>query len=237
VANTRTLAQLVAEVREQANIVGMDAKWTAAKVERRVDLAYSAFRELVSDAGHPYYLRIQAVTCSVPSSVIDLTNDDLTLPTDCVRVHAMDLIQGTRSAPLEPLTLNERHNYYGSQLGVPTGFRIGAEDGAGTDGAIDRTVRLYPRPAQAYTVHVTYLPQHTTLSVSSALDGVNGWEWWIVLNAACQILSAEADGEQLAMVTAERAKIEVLIKTKRRHRQRVAPGRITGARRGRMPHA
>lgn len=233
-ASTRTVTQLMAEVRELANIEGMDAKWTDDKLERRINLSFSMFRELISDHGHPYYIREQEQTCSVPSSATDMTTEDLTLPTDCVRVMYIDLLDGGRYHPLEPYEASQRMSFDRSKLGKPYGYRIAKQDSAPNEGDIERSVRLYPRPDSTYTMRVTYLPHHTTLQSGHAVDGVQGWERWIICDVVAWVLSAESDTEQKVLVNQERALILEMIKEKRSKRQRQAPQRVTGSRRGKL---
>ena len=232
-AMIRELSELVAEVRELANIEGMTVKWTDAKIKRRLNLAFADFREMISDHGHPYYFRQQSLTCSVPSSPTDIATVELTLPADCVRVYYLDLVEAGTYYPLAPLQPTERDSFYLQQLGKPTHYRIGNSNSAPSQGNINRGVRLFPRPAQAYTIYCWYLPAHVELSSDTdQIDGVQGWDKWILYETVCQILQAEGDTEQYQMADRERSLAKETVMEKRRRRQRDAPARMTGARKG-----
>lgn len=237
-AKTRSYSELMLEVRETANIDGMIDKWTDLKVYRRIDSAYSAFRELLSDHGHPYYVSLVELTTAVASSPTSL-EFDLTLPTDCLRVYYIDLILNGRFHELERFEPAERNNYDRRRLGCPQAFRVGyaESEGTGDDGAISRDVRLLPRPDQAYTVQVCYLPYHATLAtapeqspVTENVDGFQGWERWIICKAALIILASEGDTEQYVLIERELKSITDTIIEKRSKRDRTGPKKIRSPR-------
>lgn len=205
-ARTRTLTNLLADIRYQADIEGLTQRHPDANLTRLINQSIQAFRLKISSAGHPYYL-----TEASGTTVAD--TDDYALPADFVALYGVDLVVGSQRISLEPYSLVERNDYSDPIVpgdGVPVMYRL--------QGA---NIRLLPEPDAAYAYTLLYLPCGTDLSAAGdTFDGIAGWEDWIVLDVARKVLTRDDDDEQTPKVerlfaTCER---DILAQVSRRSR-------------------
>lgn len=120
----------------------------------------------------------------------DGTNDRYALPTDFFKLRAVDLqASGTPTGwvTLRPFALAERNRISRVTAGVTNTllssyrYRIGGSN-----------LWLAPMPQAGKVVRLYYTPQVTELSSDAdTLDGVNGWEELVVLDAARKALLKE----------------------------------------------
>jgi hypothetical protein len=212
-ARTRTLTNLMADIRYQADIENQTARHTDPNLTRLINQSYGRFRELLSDHGHGYYL------AEDPGSTVAGTAT-ISLPSDNVRIYGLDLEVNGETRSLIEYNLLERNQFKSwtntQGEGIPYTFRIQAPT----------TATLVPTPDAVYAYTWFYLPVFTDLSSGSdTIDGINGWEDWIVYDVCTKVLTRDDDDEQLQKVVGLLRKREAEILHEAGKRSVVTPPR------------
>jgi hypothetical protein len=222
-ARTRTLTQLRDDVRKQFDLESMTARHPNANLDRAINQSIQQLRELVSDAGNPYFLRHTTGTLSAgatsPYHFGALTVSALSPA--FLRPYGFDIKVGTLWTSLEPVNFEQRNDNQGDWLtGGTTGqprvfFLFNASQ-----------IAYAPAPDRAYVYELYDLPAHTDLSGDSdTFDGIAGWEEWVVFNAGSKLLLRDAQPEQFAAFAAERDRLLAGILARSNHRQRAGATR------------
>jgi len=212
-ARTRTLAELRADVRFQADVEREALRHPNTKLTRLINQSIQAFRLMISKSGQPYYLATSASANTV------LGTDAYALPTDLVRLFGVDLTHDERTISLSPYMFAERNDYTqeasNSDRGWPVYYRIHTGN----------NIRLTPIPDGVYAYVFQYLQYGTDLvDDTDTFDGLGGWEDWVVYDSALRVLARDVDSEQYQLVRDLRDKRELEIKGDAPRRAR-APGR------------
>lgn len=217
-ARTRTLSELRSDARWQADIEGLTVRYTDARITRALNQSIQEFREALSDAGDPYYL-----TQSTGSLTVGATSPypfgALTvsaLSPALLRVYGLDIKVGDRWVNLEPISFEQRNQFQPGWLsgstttGQPCAFFM-----------FNATQVAYsPAADRAYEYILYYLPVPTDLSADGdTLDGVAGWEEWVVFNAVSKLHTRDSYLQQAAQIDAERSRLMQGILSRSRKRQ------------------
>ncbi len=200
-ARTRTLAQLRADVRYQADIQGFTVRHTDSNLTRLINQSILRFRENVSNDGLTHYLTSvtgtlsSGVTTGYPYKILDLT----AASPGVVRIFAVDLeTQDSCWVTLRSVDFSERTRYqlFDNNAGqVPEAFA----------NITTYVLALLPAPGYAMDYRVWYLPVFTDLAADSdTFDGVAGWEDWVVWDVSQKTLSRDRYPEAYALCGQER---------------------------------
>ena len=179
-ARTVTLANLRLQVRQRADMVNSTFV-TDAEFNQYINNSATALYDLlIQKFGNEYYLSTASI--STTSSV-----DSYNLPTDFYKLIGVDmLISGLDYVSLRPFMFSERNmnnaNVSRTIYGIPdVRYRL-----------VGSQIRLSPVPNAANTLRLWYIPNLPEMSSdSSTTDGVNGWEEFIVVDAAIKALQKE----------------------------------------------
>ncbi len=224
-ARTRTLTLLRDDVRWQFDFESMTGRVTDARLTRAINQSIQELRELISDAGNPYFLAAPATgTLSVgATSPYDsfgaITVSSLS-PT-FLRPYGFDIKVGTQWVALQPVNFEQRNDHQGDPLsggitGQPRDFFLFNASQIAYAPAADRT----------YSYRLFYLPTATDLSADGdTFDGIAGWEEWVVFNAGNKLLLRDNQSQQFAAFAAERDRLLAGILAKSNHRQRAGATR------------
>ena len=179
---TRTLAQLRDEVRQRANMENADNFITDAEIDRYVNQSICAWRDmLVENRGQDFF---------TGSTTITLTGVSMyALPADYYQILNVSYVENGVFTTLTPYNRGDGATYANAGGTVPLRYRVANNN-------------LFVLPASAQgSLLVTYVPLATTLTLDTdTLEVFNGWEEWIVLDAAMKALEKEAtDTSQLFM--------------------------------------
>ena len=218
-ARNKTLAQLRALVRWQADISGLTLRHTDADLTTEINQSIQRFREMVSDNGFQYYLTTSTGTLPVgqtapyPFGVLDLA----AVSPNVVRVHGLDVTVNSQTHSLDAVDFAERTRYQypdGPSGGVPVAFTMWT----------DTKVAILPPSQSAYSYVLWYLPVSTDLSADAdTFDGKAGWETWIVWDVFHKLIHRDTYPQLFASVATERANIQADILKRSRHLQRQGP--------------
>lgn len=179
---TRTLLQLRDEVRQRANMENADNFITDAEIDRYVNQSICAWRDmLVENRGQDFF---------TGSTTITLTGVSMyALPADYYQILNVSYVENGVFTTLTPYNRGDGATYANAGGTVPLRYRVA-----------NNNLFVLPATAQG-SLLVTYVPLATTLTLDTdTLEVFNGWEEWIVLDAAMKALEKEAtDTSQLFM--------------------------------------
>lgn len=180
-ARTRTLTQLLADVRYLADIEGQTARHPDTNITRELNQSIATYRR----ARPEWFAQFATGT---------LVAGQDTLPAPSSPVVALDTIdnilrlsvtlQDSSTVVLQPFQSLERYDYASPILlsGQPVAYR---REGA--------NIVLVPKPATATAYQLLYLPQSTDLALGTdVFDPVlGGGEQWVTYDAALRIAARD----------------------------------------------
>jgi hypothetical protein len=210
-----TGADLLARIRNLSDTEGQTTRHPDANIYVHIAASAQALRELVSRAGHGYYLSEVSLTTTAHAS--DLVTGPYTGSSYIGRIYAV-----TATVNGEPLSLYElpieRIDAWGTQEGPPVAFRCLLRPSDSKE-----AIRLYPTPDAAYTVKVLHLPPGaSTVGASDTIDGFFGWDDWVCWDVAVKLAVRDGRDEDAAAYRAERAEAESRIRADAGNRVRTA---------------
>lgn len=178
------LAELKVRAREAADMVNSTyvedselTRYINASAQELYDLLIAAY-------GQEYYLS--------EDSIIVLNGvDTYNLPADFYKLLGVDLVlsaSGNEAVTLHPYALSERNKFNNSYLTV-----------SNSNGSVraryrlqNNTIKIIPEPSGGYSLNILYIPAMTKFVAGvDTFDGVNGWEEYIVIDAAIKMLRKE----------------------------------------------
>lgn len=181
---------------------------TATSLDAFINASADELYDVLVMTFEDYNVSSQAFTTDGTTSV--------TLPTNLFKLLGVDLNVGGKDFALEQFTFRERHRYATTDVWQPDLPRYRIE------GSV---LRLRPAPQTGLAGTIWFTPTRTKLvNGADLLDGVNGWEEYVVVDAAIKCLSKEeSDTTALERKKMElRARIEQAAST----RSPSAPARI-----------
>lgn len=220
-ARSRTLQDLLADVRWIADAEGATSRHTDKKLVRALNQSIQAFRLMISEHS-PYY--ITSTTTASSSATVSLA-----AITDIVAIYGVDVSVSGEMRELYPFQLSERNRWESSttsETGIPTAYRYSGG-----------SLLIRPTPDGSYTYTIWYLPTGTDMTAtydaddalatsSSSFDGIAGWEDWIVYDTALRISSRDAGvNDNFELLSAELARIQMRLINDAKKRTRDKPVR------------
>ena len=192
-ARTRTLTNLIADVRFRAdNQAALDADITELINQSIADL----YDQLTKAFGDEYF--------EVENNSLSTTPNTSTvpLPADFYKLTGVWwLISGSQYARIRKYTPAESEqiipsagwNYDGN---VWYRLRVG-------------NIRFVPTPLAAHTLRLKYIPAAVRLvNPGDTFDGYNGFEEWVVLDAAFKLLQREGNTDDAQLIMAAKQRME-----------------------------
>lgn len=114
------------------------------------------------------------------------------LPDDYLQMRWIDCVNGTQRGRVQRFTTPNRNTYrnsnglFGSGNGYGTGYVYRTQGNS--------SIQIYPTPPSGETFEINYAPRgtiYTTGSLATQIDGINGWESYIVVATALNALIKE----------------------------------------------
>lgn len=205
---TVTLTTLRTRVRERADMVGSSFVADAATgLDAWINEAHQRLHGMLVDAlGEEYISSTSAFTTS--------SSSDYPLPSGFYKLFGVDL---EYHGIMRSLTRYER-----PERNV---FRELRPEALPRYALVGSNLRLYPVPAAGLTGSILYAPEATLLvSGSDSVTYPNGWEKFIVIDAAIQALLKEESS--VTALVAERERIEREIRDAKEARDMATPKRV-----------
>lgn len=175
---TRTLDQLVAEVRARADVEN-DPHITDTEIKRFVNQSCAALHALIVDAGSGFY------TIGV-SGALTAGDDKLAAPANMYRmiklaVQVSGVWRSVRRATMEQYIDGLNATTWGMPS-WPTAYVM----------INGHTCSFSPLPDAAYPYRMYYVRSFEDMSAGTdTFDGQGGWEEWVVLDSAIKCLNKE----------------------------------------------
>lgn len=180
-ALTQTLLQLKTRVREEADMENSDFI-SDSELLSYINSSYAELYDLLVETYDDYYLTSAEETIAAGTST-------LTLPATFYKLRGVDLKLSTNDyAALSKFNFNERNRLNSANFL----FGSNSTTAASRYRLMGNTINLEPSDNAAGTYKVWYTPAITLLSTDTdTVDGVNGWEEYIIVDAAIKCLSKE----------------------------------------------
>lgn len=191
-ARTATLASLQAQVRQRADMVGSEFI-TDAELAEYVNQSAAELYGMLVHTDEDYYLA--KTTLLTVSGQAEYSFASLSL-TDVLKFKGLDVpITGGFKRAADRLEWPERNALSGPLpsyvTGFPTRYHVGPS-----------SVTLYPTPNGGLSCTFWYIPNPPRLDVGGTItfDGCEGWEEYIVLDAAAKCLFKEQSLEAATLL-------------------------------------
>lgn len=196
-----SLGQLKADIRDLADVRGLEARHTASLITRRINQSIQRFRERLSIEGCQHFLTSASksltagATSPYPFYALDLSGESPSV----VRTYAVDLIVSGETKTLIHVPFEERARWGSStSLSEPVAW----------SNYQTAKVAIMPAPGSDYTAVVWYLPVLPDLSSDSdTFDGVAGWEEYVVWDVVCQVTVRDQNPDAYTMVETTRDRL------------------------------
>lgn len=216
-ARTRTLTQLIADVRDRADVENSDHV-TDAQITRYINQSIAALHALIVEQDEDEYavdVTISVAAGATLSAIISGGDNPAAAP---YKVLAVDVINSNGLSYPVPRYMPGERALLGAVSRSPletTHYRLRGLN----------TLYWSPPFASAVSVRVTYVESSVDLvSLSDVYDGRDGWEEWVTLDAAIKVaIKEESDDTQMAR---ERAMVQERVFRQLVVRDRAQPKRI-----------
>ncbi len=178
-----------------------------------INTAWCELYEMLIGWGQEYFLSSSAVTTVSGTA-------DYDLPDDFFKLRGVDIEVGGVKFSAHPFMFEERNNYADPGLmwnsGEPVLYRLKGSQ-----------ISFIPEPAGVYPITLWYYPVPIALvGDANTLDGVNGWDDFVVVTAAAKAAAKEDNQELVAQLARERGALTSRIKSLAPSRDAGAPERV-----------
>ena len=181
-ARTRTLTELIADVRNLADIEGATLRHTDARITREINQSIQRFREWVTEEGFGLFLTPYTVNLTVgaTSPYVWREVDLSALNPTVAHVQAVECIVNSQAYDLDKIPFESRNEYHQNNSEPAAWIQYGDSIG------------ILPPPQSDYAITVWYLPVFTDLVAGSdTFDGMVGWEEWLRWNVLIALLTRD----------------------------------------------
>lgn len=207
-----TLTALRNRVRERVDMVGSSFILdNNTSLDAWINEANQKLHGMLVDAYGEEY------ASSTSTFTTDGTTTDFSVATSFYKLYGVDLDYNGSMRALQPYTRAERNSFRDNRTGawfMPRYSLVG------------NYIRLYPAPPSGLTGTILFAPGPATLSAGTdTVQYPNGWDRFIVVDAAIQALAKE-ESDASALIT-EREAIRVEIEKAKELRDLAAPRQVT----------
>jgi hypothetical protein len=203
-ASNVTLLSLRTDVRDRADMKH-STFCTDTEINGYINSAIKELYDKLVEATEDYFITSDTIAT-------DGTTDTYALPADFYKMNGVDYSVNGIDQPMERFVFEDRHKYiYNTNI---VRYRI-----------INNNIVFKPVPS-AQTITIWYTPVYTSLSNDNdTFDGINGWEDFVICDAAIKCLMKEESDVSVLMV--EKQQIEERIEAMKKNRDQGRPDRVT----------
>jgi hypothetical protein len=223
-ARSRRISELEAMVRWQADQDRAQLRHTSPDLRRAINQSIQRFRELISDNGHPYFLKSHSGEL-VPGTASDDNGqryawgvlDTATIEPEVIRIYGLDITVDQVNEELDAVEFRERNLYqYRTNSSAPPVAFFGYDE---------TKLGILPPPNRAYPFTLWYLPKLPDLleDDDEFNPGLPGAEEWIVWDVCHKILNRDNYPQLIAACAMERDKLMIDILHRASKHQRTGP--------------
>lgn len=215
---TVTVANIIERVRQRADMVG-DLFRTDANIVNLINEEWcELYNEVTLARGADFYLATATITTTANTadySIASVTNG-------MYELRGIDVVFPNVTITAKSYENAERNIYsatdgYGWTDTSAIWYRIESEN-----------IRFMPIPRAAHTVHIRYIKAPNVLSAGDSVDGIAGWESFVVCGVAAKLRDSEET--EAAMLMAEKERWRDLIRRAAPQRDASVPHRIADVR-------
>jgi hypothetical protein len=194
-----TLLQLKTQSRIRADKVGSGFIQNDELIAYINSSACELYDLLVAAYGNDYFASTHTFATVANDSSYDL-------PDDFYKMIGLDYLIGNQDAiTLKPYQFNERNKYRQGTYWNAINGAAGPRYKISTD-----QIQFMPIPDGAYNMELHYIPACPVLAIDAdEFDGVNGWEEYIIVDAAIKMLQKEESDTSL--LEKQKMKLEMRI--------------------------
>lgn len=234
---TRTVTDLIGDLRDRADIEEMPVRHTDARLCRYLTQSCRSLRSELTAAGFSGLLD-WSTPAALPTTppVTGENHLEVAWPSGAVEILGFDVNLGSGASsrwyPLRRMSLAERRDYYGA-AGHPQGFLIRSlpkEDTPADTDLSTGAIQVYPASTLGLEYRIQYLGEYPELSATPGTQVVQGfdgdWLEWVLWDAAVKVAykDDEDDGGGLYVkATTERDRVKQRIVTNINRVNRAGP--------------
>ncbi len=236
---TRTVTELLADLRDRADIEEMTIRHTDARLCRYLTQSLRALRAELTAAGFSGLLDWSSPT-ALPTTPPTTGENflEVSWPATAVEILGFDVNLGTGASsrwyPLQRISIGERRNFY-PNAGHPQAFLIRTipkEDTPADTDLSTGAIQVYPASALGLQYRIQYLPEYPELTATPGTQVVNGfdgdWLEWVLWDAAVKVAYKDDEddlspGNLFVKATTERDRVKARILTNINRVNRAGP--------------
>jgi len=211
---SRSLAQLRAEVRYLGDVEGLVARHPDADLTRRLNAAIRDYRAMVTANGLPYYIEATTAATLTGTAVTGEQYSEVPWPAGpprAVQIVGVDVASSTTADDwysLQPITWQARRNpRWASGGGSPRFFairRVPTTDPTDLDAALAGALDLFPA-ATGGAYKIWYLPDWVDLSADADLFlALPGGVPWVVWHVVCDLAARDDDQRETYTIAVQK---------------------------------
>jgi hypothetical protein len=181
-ARTRSLTNLIADIRALADIEGATLRHTDARLTRELNQSIQRFREWVTESGFGLYLTPYTVNLTVGATSPYVWREVslAALTPALAHVQAVECIVNGQQYDLDKVPFESRNEYMQQNAQPAAWIQYGD------------TIGILPPPESDYVITVWYLGVFVDLvNGSDTFDGMVGWEEWVRWNTLITLLTRD----------------------------------------------
>jgi len=179
--NQVLVSDLVTGARQRADMLNTQFV-TDAEILKLVDSSYRKLYNEITNRYENYYVSTATITL-VPNQ------QDYDLPSDLLKLLGFDISAGDRQFTMQPWSLNERNRLISGWVGRPIRYILKGGQ-----------VRFTPTAQQPGTVTCYYVPSPTELITSEYVEVFNGYDEYIMVDAAIMLKQKEESDCQILLI-------------------------------------
>lgn len=213
-ARTRTLAQLRAEVRDRADIENSQ-HITDAQITRYINQSAASLHAMMAETCEDWFLTREATTAPAASTGASAGTTEIALQASFYKIIAVEAQVGGRFVRLQRWGWQEHAGLTETDTtGGPYYYRIA-----------EGYYVITPDVPTGTALRTYYIPAFSDLSADAdTYDGRDGWEEWVVLDAAIKCMVKEES--DVRPLVAEREKLEARLVRQMQNRDVGRPPKV-----------
>ena len=219
-SRTATLASMRARAYARGGFENAVKRFPSSEVDGYLNESIAdLYDQILRARGFDGFESLSTITTAKGVSVYTLT-----APFYELLAVSIDLSDGCGSIPVERFMMHERPQLANPAVpyrrGYPYMYKL-----------LGDNIELLPSPRGAYAVELRYIPAATVLADDAdTFDGINGWEEWVVVDAARKMATKERDFELVGALQADQARLADRIKALAGARDRASGRRVVDVR-------
>jgi hypothetical protein len=203
-----TLASMREQARQRADMVNSEF-CSDAEINQYINNSAAELYDLLVSVNEDYFVSSTPQSISVTSGT-----DSYDLAADFYKALGVDLYLNGSWVTMKPFMFAERNAYQGMMFDMPFRYRIRGGK-----------ISFVPVPSGNHTVQIWYIPRFTALASDAAtFDGINGWEEYVIVDAAIKMLQKEES--DVSVLLAQKEALKARINTMAANRDSGSPQRI-----------